>query len=78
MKSGIFDISVTHEGKQYKGWVNPSEKTNEKGLPKSFHVVLDDVFFGNLSNNGTHWAADEQRPQGLVSEVGKVIEEWYE
>lgn len=77
MRTEIFDISVTHEGKIYKGWVHPSDKPNENGLPKSYHVVLDDVFFGNLSDNSGQWAADEQRPQALVEEVGKVIEATY-
>jgi hypothetical protein len=77
METAIFDISFEHDGKKYSGWVNPSDKTNAKGLPVSFHVVLDDVSFGNVSFNGTHWAVDEQRPQALVSVVGKSIEEGY-
>jgi len=45
----IFDISFQSDGRQYKGWVNPSDKLNDKGLPSSFHVVLNEVSFGYLS-----------------------------
>jgi hypothetical protein len=74
MEDRIFDINLTHEGKAYTGWVNPSGKTHSDGLPSSFHVVLNDVFFANLSYNNGKWVADDQRPAGLIEAVGKAIE----
>lgn len=77
-ETDTFDIAFDMEGKHYKGWVTPSNKLNDKGLPTSFHVVLDEVFFGNVSNDGNTWTVDEWRPENLVQQVGKFIEEWYE
>jgi len=69
----IFDIEFDCEGKHYNGWVNPSEKLHEDGLPASFHVVLDKVSFGHLSFTNGEWIPDEQRPPGLVEAVGNQI-----
>ncbi len=74
MEDKIFDIIVEAEGRRYKGWVNPSEKVNAKGIPQSFHVVLDNVSFGYLSFQDCKWTVDEHRPAALVNAVGKQIE----
>jgi len=42
----------------------PSDKLNDKGMPVSFHVVLNEVSFGNLSLSGGKWIIDEDRPAG--------------
>ena len=70
----IFDISFDHEGTTYKGWVNPSDKLNDKGAPASYHVVLNDNSFGYVSHNNSEWTVDQDRPEGLVEKVGKEIE----
>jgi hypothetical protein len=33
MEDKIFDIAFETNGRQYKGWVNPSEKMTEDGAP---------------------------------------------
>jgi len=72
IEAATFDISFKHDGKDYKGWVTPStEKHNDK--PSSFHVVLNEVFFGNLSFNNTQWQSDTQRDHELVQAAGKEI-----
>lgn len=73
----IFDIVFNLNGKQYQGWVNPSEKENENGQPTSFHVVLKDTSFGYLSFNNCKWMVSEQRPVELVEAIGKEIEKRY-
>lgn len=70
----IFDISFEHNGQTYKGWANPSDKVNDKGQPVSFHVVLNDISFGHVSNNNGEWTVNEDRPEGLAEKVGKEIE----
>jgi hypothetical protein len=70
-----FDIQLHHNGTGYKGWVIPSDKKNESGSPKSYHVVLNDVFFGNLTLHNNAWEADTQRERSLVQAVGKQIAE---
>lgn len=77
MEDRIFDITLTHEGKSYTGWANPSGKTHADGMPASFHVVLNEVFFANLSYSNGKWVADDQRPAGLIEAVGKSIESKY-
>ena len=78
MQDHIFDIAFELDNKQYKGWVNPSEKLNEQGAPASFHVVLNDVSFGYLSFTNCKWVANEERPAGMVKLVGKEIEKHFQ
>ena len=74
----IFDISFHCDDRQYKGWVNPSEKTDKNGRPTSFHVVLEGVYFGNLSINNCKWAISEDRPDFMTEAVGHEIEKYYQ
>lgn len=76
-EKNIFDIAFELEGTAYKGWVNPSDKMNEAGIPASFHVVLNDASFGHLSCNNGEWAVNEDRPEPLINKVGKEIEKHY-
>jgi hypothetical protein len=78
MKEKIFDITFQNNGRQYKGWVNPSDKMDENGKPLSFHVVLDNVSFGYLSFNNCKWSINEERPSSLVEAVGQEIEKHYQ
>jgi hypothetical protein len=73
MEDNIFDIAFDYNGLHYKGWVNPSAKLHD-GKPVSFHVVLNDIFFGDISFNQGKWIINEDRPDELVSIVGKHIE----
>lgn len=77
MADNIFDIRFDYEGKEYKGWVNPSEKLSGEGQPVSFHVVLNETSFGYLSFNNCKWAINEERPESLVKLVGSAIEKHY-
>ena len=77
MEDNIFDISFEEGGKEYTGWVNPSEKLNDSGTPVSFHVVLNDVSFGYLSLQNCKWMVNEDRPSGLVRSVSIEIEKHY-
>lgn len=69
----MFDIAFQFEGKEYKGWAKASEKKVESGMPASYHIVLNGVFFGNVSYNGQHWETDSQREHNLVQKVGEQI-----
>jgi len=73
----IFNIAFEADGMQYTGWVNPSDKVNEDGLPVSFHVVLNDTSFGYVSHNNGEWTVNEDRPPALIEKVGKAIERNY-
>lgn len=78
MEDKIFDISFEVDGKQHKGWVNPSGKVDESGKPVSFHIVLDGVSFGYLSFNDCKWTINEDRPSNLIEAVSREIEKKYE
>jgi hypothetical protein len=73
----IFDISFELDGTTYKGWVNPTDKINDAGLPASFHVVLNETSFGHVSHNNNEWTVSEDRPEELIKKVGKEIEKHY-
>ena len=77
MEDKIFDIAFETNGRQYKGWVNPSEKINDNGAPASFHVVVENTSFGYLSLHNCKWTVNEQRPAELVEAIGKEIERKY-
>jgi hypothetical protein len=78
MDDKIFDIAFTAEGKEYKGWVNPSDRQSDTGMPVSFHVVINEVAFGYLSFRDCKWMINEDRPPLLVKEIGKQIEKHYQ
>jgi hypothetical protein len=77
MEEKIFDISFESAEKKYNGWVNPSERLDHDGKPLSFHVVLNNIFFGELSLYHCQWNINESRPHQLVEAVGKEIEKYY-
>jgi hypothetical protein len=76
-EENMFDIAFEADGTKYKGWVNPSDKLNDSGLPASFHVVLNDISFGYVTYNNDEWSVNEDRPEGLIHQVGKAIEKHY-
>ncbi|MET0242220.1 MAG: hypothetical protein ABW174_02075 [Flavitalea sp.] len=75
MAEKIFDIRFDYNGMHYNGWVNPSSK-KQNGIPTSFHVVLNDIFFGNVSNGSGNWTNSEDRPEELTRLVGVSIDEY--
>jgi hypothetical protein len=76
-ENNIFDIAFEMDGTKYTGWVNPSDKVNDSGMPTSFHVVLNETSFGYLSYNNNEWTVNEDRPEELKKRVGKEIEKHY-
>ncbi|RYY24945.1 MAG: hypothetical protein EOO04_12395 [Chitinophagaceae bacterium] len=75
MEDNIFDIKFDYNGLHYEGWANPSSKKNSDGEPASYHVVLNDISFGNISFNQGKWINSEDRPDELIALVGKHIEQ---
>jgi hypothetical protein len=78
LESRTIDIAFQHDGKDYKGWATPSGKKGDNGMAASYHVVLNEVFFGNLSHNKEKWATDTQREEGLIQATGKALEKQYQ
>ena len=72
MEQDYYTIQFDYGGVHYNGRVTPETKADQH-VPSSWHVVLNDVFFGYLSRQGAHWNVTEQRPHELVQEVGKQI-----
>lgn len=68
-------LSLTHDGQKYTGWVIPSNKQHADGYASSYHVVLNEVFFGDMSFNNGHWTISEQRPDDLVAAVGEALQQ---
>jgi hypothetical protein len=74
MSKEPIDIALDYEGIHYKGWATPSSTKNDQDQPRSWHVILNETMFGNLSQSDGNWVIDEQRPAGMVEKVGQVIE----
>jgi hypothetical protein len=73
MEKTCLRIFVEHAGEQYTGWATPSDKRHRDGYAKSYHVVLNGVFFGALSFQDGRWTVSEQRPHDLFVTVGSAI-----
>jgi hypothetical protein len=61
------------KGKYYKGWATPSYRSHDDGLSASYVVVLNQVFFGDMSEANGKWVLDKSRPQELVVAVGECL-----
>ena len=70
----FYTIEFDHQGIHYTGRLTPSFKKG-RDEPASWHVVLNEVFFGHLYKDKEHWEISEQRPEGLVAIVGRLIDE---
>ena len=66
-------LSFSHEGRQYNGWATPSDKHHADGHASSYHVVLNEVFFGDMSFDQGKWTISEQRPHDLTVAVGEAL-----
>lgn len=66
-------LEFEYEYIHYKGWATPSDKRHPDGKPASYHVVLNGVFFGNLSLNEGKWNIDEQRPDDLFLNTAECL-----
>jgi hypothetical protein len=74
MEKSSLPIEFDSNGINYKGWATPADERHPDGFAKSYHVVLNEVFFGNVSYAHQKWFIDEQRPHELVEAVGKCLE----
>jgi hypothetical protein len=74
MTESFFTISFQHGGLEYNGRVSP-EKKDADGNYTSWHVVLNDIFFGYLSRTPNNWSCTEWRPEELVAIVGEQIDQ---
>jgi hypothetical protein len=77
MAKEIIPIQFNGQGIEYKGWATPSDQRYDDGYPRSYHVVLNKVYFGNLSLDRGKWIADEPRPRELVVAVGACLDHVY-
>jgi hypothetical protein len=68
-------LSLVHEHQRYEGWATPSDKHHTDGHASSYHVVLNEVFFGDMSFTQGNWVISEQRPHELVAAVGSVLQQ---
>jgi hypothetical protein len=73
MEPNDIAIEFDYNNLHYKGWATPSEKKKATGEPTSFHVVLNDIFFGNVSHADGNWEVDEQRAPELVTKVSAFL-----
>jgi hypothetical protein len=74
MANKSIPLELTHQGIHYKGWATPSETTHPDGYSKSYRVVLNEVFFGDLPYNHGNWTNDQQMSHDRVVAVGHVLE----
>jgi hypothetical protein len=73
MEKTSLSIQLQQGGQKYDGWATPADKRHDDGYAKSYHVVLNEVFFGDLSFQEGRWTISEQRPHDLVIAVGNAI-----
>ena len=74
MEKTSIPLELDCQGIHYTGWATPSDSVHPDGYAKSYHVVLNEVFFGDLSYDHGKWIIDQQRPHELVVAVGHCLE----
>ncbi len=73
MTEEFFTIHFNYNHVLYEGRVTPHH-INNNGEAMSYHVVLNNVFFGYVHKQGKQWQVNEQRPGALIEIVGASIE----
>jgi hypothetical protein len=71
--SYFYTVEFDFDNIHYTGRLTPGFKKGNDN-PSSWHVVLNEVFFGYLQKNQAHWEVTEQRPAGLTEKVGSLID----
>lgn len=71
--SYFYTVEFSFESIHYTGRLTPEFKKNS-AVPSSWHIVLNEVFFGYLHKDNNHWEISEQRPAGLVEKLGSLID----
>jgi hypothetical protein len=71
--SYFYTVEFDFEGVHYTGRLTPHFKDGQE-TPSSWHVVLNEVFFGWLHKTDNRWEVSEQRPAGLVAKLGGLID----
>ncbi len=71
--ASYYSIAFDDEDIHYTGRLTPEFKKGHE-QPSSWHVVLNEVFFGYLHKDGDQWEVSEQRPARLTEKVGQLID----
>ena len=71
--SYFYTVRFDFEDIAYTGRLTPEFKKGHDN-PSSWHIVLNEVFFGYLHKEGDQWETTEQRPAGLVQKLGSLID----
>ena len=70
----FYEVEFDYNDIHYTGRLTPQFK-NSGDEPSSWHVVLNEVFFGYLHKDNGHWEISTQRPAGLAEKVGQLIDD---
>ena len=70
----MLSIPFEFNGKQYVCEISPLR--NQQPMPKTFQVVLNQVYFGIITFTGRSWESDTRKHQ-LVEKIGSLIHESY-
>jgi hypothetical protein len=73
-----FPIAFRYDGKQYNGQIKPQATGLQQGLPISFQVYLNNVYFGLIRRKGVEWETDSPKCAIMVEVIGNRIYDWYE
>ena len=66
-------LRFLYEEQNYTGWATASNERDANGYARSYHVILNEVYFGDLSYQDDHWLISQQRHTDLVAIVGDAI-----
>ena len=69
-----FSIPFEFDGKRYVCEINPLKKQHPS--PRTFQIVLNQVYFGIITFTGQSWESDSRKRQ-LVEKIGSLIHESY-
>lgn len=66
-------LEFHHAGGFYDGWATPSRDLHPDGDSASYRIVLNGVFFGNISFLEGIWLASERHAFELTQAVGNAL-----
>lgn len=76
MERNSIPVNFRHAGMTYAGWATPIAEPGAGSDEQitTWHVVLNQLYFGYMTLQQDHWTVSTQWPQDLIEIVGKELE----
>jgi hypothetical protein len=73
-----FPISFSYDGMQYEGEIKPLQAGIQHRMPTTFHVFMNNVYWGLVKRKGNDWETDSPKCAYMIDAIGNYIFDRYE